>query len=136
MNSLDQGFFDHHSVQYLEMALSTDRIERMADPDGYGSKTGDCGDTVEFFLKGLNGMLSSVSFLVNGCVNTLACSNTVAHLVVGKPLKYAWDITPGQVARFLQTLPEDHYHCAQLAVGALYLAMADIGPKGCGKSQK
>jgi nitrogen fixation NifU-like protein len=30
------------------------------------------------------------------------------------------------VADFLKTLPADHFHCAELAVGALYLALASL----------
>ena len=37
----------------------------------------------------------------------------------------AWEITPETVANFLETLPADHYHCAELAVGTLYLALSD-----------
>jgi nitrogen fixation NifU-like protein len=29
------------------------------------------------------------------------------------------------VADYLEPLPEDHFHCAELAVGAFYLALAD-----------
>lgn len=122
----DEGFFKDHSLKFLEMALSTQRIERVANPDGYGRRTGDCGDTVEFFLKCHEGVIESVSFFVQGCTNTIACSNTVAMLAEGLPAQAAWEIDPQQVVDFLETLPEDHYHCAELAAGALYMALADI----------
>ncbi|MCP4673404.1 MAG: iron-sulfur cluster assembly scaffold protein, partial [Desulfobacula sp.] len=41
----------------------------------------------------------------------------------------AWKISPEKVNKFLETLPEDHFHCAELAVGALYLALADLESK-------
>ena len=44
----------------------------------------------------------------------------------GKPVDSAWQISPEQVSTFLSTLPADHFHCAELAVGALYLALADL----------
>jgi len=108
------------------MALRTDRIERVANPDGYGKRTGDCGDTVEFFLTCENNIIQHVSFYVQGCINTIACCNTVARFAKGKPIESAWDISPDRVSDFLETLPEDHFHCAELAVGALYLALADL----------
>ncbi len=126
-NSTD--FFQAHSIKYIEMALRTDRIERVNDPDGYGTRTGDCGDTVEFFLTCKDNMIASSSFQVQGCMNTTACSNTVAKFIQGKPIESAWKITPEKVAKFLETLPEDHFHCAELAVGALYLALADFESK-------
>ena len=119
-------FLRDHSLNYIEMALKTDRIERVTHPDGYGKRTGDCGDTVEFFLNCEDNILQSVSFCVQGCMNTTACCNTVAGFVKGKTIESAWNISPEQVENFLETLPEDHFHCAELAVGALYLALADL----------
>lgn len=119
-------FLNDHSLKYIEMALSTDRIERLANPDGYGKRTGDCGDTVEFFLTCKNSILQSVSFYVQGCMNTTACCNAVAGFAEGKSIESAWKITPEQVNNYLETLPCDHFHCAELSVGALYLALADI----------
>lgn len=118
-------FWQEHSLHYLEMAFRTDRQERIAKPDGYGKKTGVCGDTVEIFLSMNGETLDTVSFDVNGCMNTNACANTVAHLAEGKPLDEAWEITPEDVAAYLETLPEDHLHCAELAVGAFYLALSN-----------
>ena len=126
-NSTD--FFQAHSIKYIEMALRTDRIERVTDPDGYGKRTGDCGDTVEFFLTCKNNLILSSSFQVQGCMNTTACSNTVAKFIQNKTIESAWKISPEKVNRFLETLPEDHFHCAELAVGALYLALADLESK-------
>jgi nitrogen fixation protein NifU and related proteins len=121
------NFFNIHSSAYLEMALRTDRIERVNNPDGYGKRTGDCGDTVEFFLTCKNNVLESVCFKVQGCINTIACCNTVAELIQEKPIESAWHISPEQVDQFLETLPKNHFHCAELAIGALYLALADLG---------
>jgi nitrogen fixation NifU-like protein len=44
-------FWQDHSLKYLEMALKSDRMEPLDDPDGQGRHTGDCGDTVAIFLK-------------------------------------------------------------------------------------
>lgn len=124
----EQGdFWQKHSMNYLEMAFRTDRRERVTKADGYGKKSGVCGDTVEFFLI-LNGDdIESVSYYSEGCLNTNACANTVASLIEGKKLAEAWEITPEIIAAYLETLPDDHIHCAELAVGALYLALANAG---------
>lgn len=119
-------FLKNHSLRYIEMALSTYRIEKLDHPDGYGKRIGTCGDTVEFFLTRCDSILESVSFYVQGCMNTRACCNTVAFLTEGKSIDSAWQISPEQVSTFLSTLPADHFHCAELAVGALYLALADL----------
>jgi len=125
-----RDFWQHHFERFLEMALRTDRMETLADPDGYGKKRGDCGDTIEFFiLTDADGTIRRVSFQVKGCLNTVACANTVCELVEGKSLDEAWDLTPEQVIAYLESLPKEEHHCAELAVGAFYLGIADVQRK-------
>jgi len=117
------NFWQDHSLHYLEMAYRTDKIERIEDYDGYGKKTGICGDTVEFFLKIKGGIVQSVSFTADGCLNTVACANTVVRLAENKTVEQVWEITSENVIDFLETLPLNHHHCAELVIGALYLAL-------------
>jgi len=120
-----KDFWNDHSDTYLEMAFRVDRREVITNPDGYGKKTGDCGDTVEFYLSVKDDIIQSVSFTVNGCLNTNATANTVVRLAEGKSVDEAWEIKPEDIADYLETLPEGHFHCAELAAGALYLALAN-----------
>lgn len=119
-------FIEHHSPEFIEMASDYHRMERLAHPDGYGKRTGDCGDTVEMFItvRG-DGVIDTVSIQVDGCLNTMATANTVAFMSEGKTVEEAWDITPEKVADYLKTLEEDHFHCAELAVGAFCLALVN-----------
>ena len=126
MHGEASDFWQRHSLKYLEMAFRTDKQEIMAHPDGYGKKTGDCGDTVELFIKANGDILETMSYHVNGCMNTAASANTVIHLAEGKTADQAWEISPETVSAYLETLPEDHFHCAELAVGALYVALSDL----------
>jgi nitrogen fixation protein NifU and related proteins len=59
-------------------------------------------------------------------VNTVACSNTVVTMAKGKTIEEAWNISPENVTDFLETLPSKEAHCAELAVGAFYLALSDL----------
>ena len=118
-------FWQGHSLHYLEMAFRNDRRERVEHPDGYGKRTGECGDTVEMFLCVQQGHIQSVSFETNGRMNTNACANTVAELAEGRKFEDAWEITAEDVISYLETLPSQNTHCAELAVGALYLALAN-----------
>jgi nitrogen fixation protein NifU and related proteins len=126
---IEDEFWQKHSTAFLEMAFNAHHRERISHPDGYGKNTGDCGDTVEVFLVVENGIIRHAAFDVHGCLNTVACGATVVELVDGKPLDDAWDITPDTVVDYLKTLPESDMHCAEVAVGALYLAMADYEQK-------
>jgi nitrogen fixation NifU-like protein len=122
-------FWQDHSDNYLKMAFNYERRERLEYPDGYGKKTGECGDTIEFFLTIEEGRLIHIALDIDGCVHTSATANAVAQLSEGKTLEDAWDIHPETVCEYLQTLPSDHFHCAELAVGAFYLALADAERK-------
>jgi nitrogen fixation NifU-like protein len=125
MSETTFDFWQDHSVKYLEMAFRSDRRERLERPDGYGKRTGECGDTVEMFIAVRDNRLQSVTFDTVGCMNTNACANTVAHLAEGRSIEEAWEITPTEVVAFLETLPPHETHCAELAVGAFYLALAN-----------
>ena len=118
-------FWQDHSLHFLEMAFRTDRRERLEKPDGYGKKTGSCGDTVEFFLNLDGDRIRTLAYDINGCLNTNACCNTVVELVDSKTLDTAWEVTPEQVSDFLESLPDDHFHCAELVVGTFYLALSN-----------
>jgi len=37
----NKAFFQHHSLNYIEMAMRSDRMERIQNPDGYSKKKGD-----------------------------------------------------------------------------------------------
>jgi nitrogen fixation NifU-like protein len=107
------------------MAFRNDRRERVEHPDGYGKRTGECGDTLEIYLSIGKGRIRSVSYETNGCMNTNACANTVAELAEGRKVADAWEVTPEDVVVYLETLPPENRHCAELAVGAFYLALTN-----------
>lgn len=125
MENAKVNFFQDHSRNYLEMALRTDRNQRVERPDGFGERTGDCGDTVMMYLSIDRDRIRHVSFEVHGCMNTNACANTVAELAEGRTVAQAWAIEVEDIVAYLETLPPDHTHCAELAVGAFYLALTN-----------
>ena len=119
------NFWSDHSNKYLEMAFRHDQRQRLEYPYGYGKRTGDCGDTAEMFVFIRHGRIHAVSFDTDGCINTNACCNTVAYLAKGKSVEEAWGITPENVIDYLETLLPENYHCAELALGAFYLALSN-----------
>lgn len=120
-------FWQSHSLEYLEMAFKYEHMERIEKPDGYGIRTGECGDTVEFFIMEKDGIIDSISYYINGCKNTNACANTVVKMAEKMKIEDAWEaITPEVVAGYLKTLPAHENHCAELATGAFYLALKDL----------
>lgn len=119
-------FWKDHADVFLEMAFRSDRMEPLESPDAEGRNRGDCGDTVTIWLKAEEERIEQVALRIEGCLHTVACANAVAELVEGKPIAQAWKLTVEDVIAFLETLPADHHHCAELAVGALYRALADL----------
>ncbi len=121
----DEVQWEEHSLNFVEMTYSMDKRGRIENPDGYGKRTGQCGDTVEIFLTIENGTVTRAMFDIDGCQYTNATGNTAVHLIEGKSVKDAWNVTVEEAIIFLGSLPADHYHCAELAMGAAYLALTD-----------
>lgn len=124
-DSAHAKFWQFHSLHYLEMAFRTDKQQKMENPDGYGKRKGECGDTIEMFIRVRDKRIENITFHADGCMNTVACSNTAAMMAEGKPVDEAWEISPEKITEYLETLPPDEKHCAELAAGALYLALSD-----------
>jgi nitrogen fixation NifU-like protein len=125
MEKTTHNSFQDHSKNFQEMISRVERYGELEKPDGYGKRVGDCGDTIEIFLSIQAGQIRMITFRVEGCANTVACGNTVSYLMEGRPLTDGWQLTPENVSDFLETLSADHFHCAELAVGAFYKALTD-----------
>jgi nitrogen fixation NifU-like protein len=125
MDQATMNFWQNHSMQFLEMAVRTDRRQVLKHADGYGVLTRECGDTVEIFLVVRNSRIQSAAFETNGCVYALVCANAVVHLAEGKSLQEALELAPESVVNYLETLPEEETHCAEQAVQVLRLAILD-----------
>lgn len=119
-------FWKDHSLEFLEMALKRDYQERIKEPAGYGKRQGECGDIVEFFLNVKDNVLETISYDVKGCLNTHACANTVIKFTQNQTIEKAWELKHEEIIDYLKTLPEPEHHCAELSVGAFYLALKDL----------
>ncbi|RJQ67962.1 MAG: iron-sulfur cluster assembly scaffold protein [Desulfobacteraceae bacterium] len=126
MSEPQDNLWQTHSLKFLEAAFRTDRHERLHNADGRGSKARDCGDTIEFFILLKGNCIHAMAYQLNGCINTNACANALIDLAEGSTLARAWEISPEEVAAALESLPGDHFHCAELVIGAFYSALADV----------
>src|SRR5690606_6196564 len=93
--------FQEHSENFQNMVSRVERYGELEKPDGYGKRTGDCGDTIEMYLSVQAGQIRMVTFRVEGCANTVACGNTVSFLMEGRTLTDGWRLTPENVADYL-----------------------------------
>ena len=114
---LGTKFFTHASAP-----LNLGTLEQA---DGSGRLIGQCGDAIRVDI-GVNGdVIDQIRVLPEGCVFTRACASALSSLVQGRTLEEALEIEPEDVRDVLGELPEDHMHCARLAVNTLGEAVAE-----------
>jgi nitrogen fixation NifU-like protein len=102
----------------------------MMEPDGCGSALGLCGDTMEIYLRLDGERIVKAAFITDGCGATVACGSMLTQMVEGLSLEEAAAVTPETLTQALDGLPEDHAHCAVLAVNTLREAIANCGQDG------
>ncbi len=85
--------------------------------------TGSCGDTMNFFLKIENDIITNAKFITDGCGASVATASQTTMLIEGKTLKYAENLSPEEVDKALRGLPDNHKHCAELSVRTLRKAI-------------
>lgn len=116
----------------MRYAARQDHAGRMDKPDAYGTLTGDCDDTDEFFLKVFTSRIQEVRFRTTGCLYAIACCEATASLAEGRTVREAMRISPEAVIEHLGGLPKHYEHCAQQAVGTLYQALRGYIIRGQG----
>jgi nitrogen fixation NifU-like protein len=95
------------------------------EPAGRAVGVGQCGDSVEVTLNVNGERIAEIRHLPRGCAFTIACGSAMTELARNRTLEKALEITPQDVEAELGGLPEDHMHCARLAVNTLGEAIAD-----------
>ncbi|MFX1388364.1 MAG: iron-sulfur cluster assembly scaffold protein [Promethearchaeota archaeon] len=80
---------------------------------------GSCGDTMQFFLKINDNVIQKANFITDGCGATVAAGCQTTLMIEGKTIDFAENLTPEDIENALQGLPEDHQHCAELAIRTL-----------------
>ncbi len=111
--------------QFLLLAREPKNVGFLENPSGRGFAVGQCGDSIEVSLQVDGGTISNIRVLPRGCVYTLVCASAMSQLAMGRDLDGALEIEPQDVVRALGGLPDDHQHCARLAVNTLGEAIAD-----------
>jgi nitrogen fixation protein NifU and related proteins len=96
-------------------------------PDANASAVGvgSCGDKIKVDLLVKNDSLEKVKCAPQGCLYTVACASAMSVLATGCSPEQALKLQPEDVVHELGGLPEDHLHCARLAINTLGEAIAD-----------
>ena len=101
----------------------------LSHANGYAKGVGVRGDAIEVYLSINDQKITDIKHAPRGCAYTVACGSALSHLVYKRTLEEALEITPEDVAKELDGLPEDHMHCASLAVNTLGEAIDDFYQK-------
>lgn len=116
--------------QFLILARFPKNIGMIDNPSGKGTAVGQCGDAIEVSLRVETGAIADIKVMPRGCIYTLVCASAMSELAKGRNLDQALELEPQDVVAALGGLPEDHLHCARLAVNTLGEAIADYYGKG------
>lgn len=116
--------------RWLSEALNPHNMGGMLNPDGYAIVQGHCGDTMGIYLRLDGSNIRLAVFMTDGCEATIACGSVLTTMARGKTLEDALAISPAMVAAALDGLPEEHEHCAALAVTTLRRAILNRSALG------
>jgi len=120
----------YYSEKVVQEFYNPKNVGIMLEPDAYGIVLGPCGDTMEMYLR-LNGEgIVKAAFMTDGCGATIACGSMLTQIVEGLSLEEAAAVTAEVLTSTLDGLPEDHAHCAVLAVNTLRAAIASYSHPG------
>lgn len=119
----------------IRLLQNKDNMGTFDHPDAQGYYLGRCGDRMQVELQIVNQRILGARFLADGCGATLACGSMITKMACSKTIKDAEKITPEELISALDGLPQDHLHCAELAVMTLREAVIDA-IEGHGKQMK
>ena len=119
-----------YSEKVMDHFTNPRNVGEISNPDGVGEEGNPvCGDMMTFYIKVKDDRLEDVKFKTFGCGAAIAVSSMVSEMAKGKTLKEARKITPELVAKELEGLPKNKFHCSNLGAQALNKAIDDYMAK-------
>jgi nitrogen fixation NifU-like protein len=115
-----------YSEKVMQHFMNPHNVGEIADADGIGEIGNPvCGDMMTFYIKVKDNKLEDVKYKTFGCGAAIAVSSMVSDMVKGKTLEEALTVTPTMVAKELEGLPKNKFHCSNLGAQALRKAIRD-----------
>jgi nitrogen fixation NifU-like protein len=111
------------SPRVIDEYLHPKHLKGLDCPEGSGTVTSSCGDTMVMGLRVQEGRIAEIGFLTDGCGPTVACGSVLAQMAQDQTLVQARTIDAQKLIKELGGLPDSHLHCAQLAVDTLQQAI-------------
>ncbi|MFH1154489.1 MAG: iron-sulfur cluster assembly scaffold protein [Pseudomonadota bacterium] len=110
----DQGFERWQNLKFRG------RLEQF---NVHGHALGDCGDSMDIYLKLDGERVAEASYLTDGCGSSNVCGSFAAEMSIGRQVEELADITGEIILSRLGNVPEDERHCAFLAAGTVQEAL-------------
>jgi len=127
INNLQEEIFDEAKKAFGEAGFQRWRNPEYNGPlqnhDTSAQVKGECGDTMEIFLKFDKNRVKSASYVTNGCASSSICGSFTAELAMGKNPDELTEITGDTVLKKIGGLPKEDRHCAFLAAKTLQEAL-------------
>lgn len=115
-----------YNEKVMEHFMNPRNVGEIENADGVGEVGNPvCGDMMTFYIKVDDNHISDVKYKTFGCGAAIAVSSMVSEMAKGKTLEEAKKITPALVAKELEGLPKNKYHCSNLGAQALGKAIDD-----------
>jgi nitrogen fixation protein NifU and related proteins len=119
-----------YSEKVMDHFTNPRNVGEISNPDGVGEEGNPvCGDMMTFYIKVKDNRLEDVKFKTFGCGAAIAVSSMVSEMAKGKTIEEARKITPELVAKELEGLPKNKFHCSNLGAQALNKAIDDYMAK-------
>ena len=119
-----------YSDKVMDHFMHPRNVGEIENADGIGEEGNPvCGDMMTFYIKVKDDRLEDVKFKTFGCGAAIAVSSIVSEMAMGKTIEEARQITPALVAKELEGLPKNKFHCSNLGAQALHKAIADYRSK-------
>jgi nitrogen fixation NifU-like protein len=113
-----------YSEKVMDHFMHPRNVGEIENADGIGEVGNPvCGDMMTFYIKVKDDRLSDIKFKTFGCGAAIAVSSIVTEMGMGKTLEEARQITPDLVAKELEGLPKNKFHCSNLGAQALNKAI-------------
>ncbi|TET77121.1 MAG: iron-sulfur cluster assembly scaffold protein [Dehalococcoidia bacterium] len=125
LEEIQKELWSDYTETVIDYAQHPRNVGSIPNADGFASVTGPCGDTMEIWLKVMDGKVKDAKFWTDGCGTTIAAGSMITEMTHGKSLAGASKITQKDVLDALGGLPEESLHCALLAANTLKGAIKD-----------
>jgi nitrogen fixation NifU-like protein len=120
---------ENYKQQYSETAADHMIFPRntgeIIKHNGFSILQDEDGNSLAIWIEIENNTVTNVSFSSQDCIVCTACGSAGTEIIRGQNINTALSITPEDIIRALDGLPEENKPCAMLAANAIKTAVED-----------